>query len=95
MDNSFRKTVEIDSSNEIESVIENWASKHGFKHDNSASLPNIDNMAYSFSFVDKGLKTLVLINILDNKVYLETMTVKDSFQSELSKTAIEDLLDQF
>jgi len=91
MDRDIIMVRNFNAVRNIDSVIERWAAKSGFKESTkTCSHINLNDLTYCFYF-DTDLSTVFLtINILDNRVRLETWAIERV--DEKPKQAISELL---
>ena len=88
------KTVrDFKAAEGIDEIIESWADNSGFKESTLPRQISSDDVAYCFALDDGNTKTLLIINILDDKVHLEAWTASGISEKRISKESINALLD--
>ena len=92
MNKDIKTVLNFKAAPDIDEIIESWAENSGFKESILSGQISSDDVAYCFSLDDGNTKTLLIINILDDKVHLEAWTASGISEKRIPKESINALL---
>ena len=92
MNDEIKTIRDFCSIRDIDEIIECWVKESRFIESILPKQQNPDDIAYCFSLNEGNARTLLTINILDDKVHLEAWVTESICHKEMSKTEINNLL---
>ena len=92
MNKEIKTVRDFKAAPDIDEIIESWANNSEFKESELPGQICSDNVAYCFCLDDDDSRTLLTINILDDKVRLEAWTASCISEKRISKESINTLL---
>lgn len=93
MNKDIKTVLDFKAAPDIDKIIESWAENSGFKESSLPRQISSDDVAYCFTLDDGNTKTLLIINVLDDKVHLEAWTASGISEKRISKESINALLE--
>ena len=92
MNKEIKTVRDFKSVEGIDDIIENWAYNSNFTENALPRQISSDDVAYCFALDNGKAKTLLIINILDDKVHLEAWATSGISEKRIPKESINALL---